>query len=58
MYSPLLVSEFGISLTLGDPLFFLSVGLIELRFIHPHVPLADAKIVDYFVIFPVGVPPE
>ena len=58
MYSPLLVSEFGISLTLGDPLFFLSVGLIELRFFHPHVPLADAKIVDYFVIFPVGVPPE
>ena len=58
MYSPLLVSEFGISLPLENPLFFLSVGLIELRFFHSYVPLADAKIVDYFVIFPVGVPPE
>lgn len=41
------------SLPLGDPLFCLSAGLTELRFFHPYVPLANAKIVDYFVIFPV-----
>lgn len=46
------------SLPLGDPLFFLSAGLIELRFFHPYVPLADAKIVDYFVVFPVGLRPK
>ena len=58
VYGLLLVSEFGMSLPLGNPLFCLSAGLTELRFFHPHVPLANAKIVDYFVIFPVGLPPE
>ena len=34
------------------------LSFIELRFFHPYVPLADAKTVDYFVIFPVGLRPE
>ena len=52
-------SEFGMPLPLGNPHFSLSsAGRTELRMEKPYVLLADANILDYFVIFPVGLSPE
>ena len=56
---PLVDSEFGMPLPLGNPHFSLSsAGRTELRMEKPYVLLADANILDYFVIFPVGLSPE
>lgn len=38
--------------------FFLSTGRTELRIEKSYVPLADAKILKYFVIFPMGFTPK
>lgn len=52
-------SKFGMPRPLGNPLFFPSLaGRTEPRTEKPCVPLADAKILGYCLIFPMGLLPD
>lgn len=52
-------SQFGMPTPQGNPLFFpSSTGRTELKREKPYVPLADAKILDYFVTFTTGLTPD